>query len=75
MKVIPCGLLSALFKVIFSTVNSEVTNQNLKHSDRNGSVHAFQTPVGHSQEGTARCTLGTPSSDFQHVLRICSDHS
>lgn len=49
--------------------------QSLGHSDQNGSEHAFQTPAGHSREGTARCTSDTPSSDFQHVLQICSDHS
>ncbi|EOA93623.1 hypothetical protein Anapl_17764 [Anas platyrhynchos] len=50
-------------------------NQNLKRSDQSASARASQSPAGRSQAGTARCTWGTPSSDFPRAPQTCSDHS
>lgn len=64
-----CFVIAKLYYLLLQA------SRSWEHSDQNGSEHAFQTPAGRSPAGTARCTLDTPSSDFQRVLQIWSDRS
>lgn len=50
-------------------------NQSSECFQKNVSRRVFQKYFGQNLAQIAHCTWDTPSSDYQHVLQICSDHN